>query len=425
MITRPLTSHPARTYLLAGLAIDTVGTGLFLPIALLYQIRVIGLPAATSGLITAGAPLMSLAIPALVGSIVDRLGARPVIIASFVTQGLGMAAYLVADSAAGAFAAALCAAVGLRAYWSSVFTLLAEVSGAAAKEPAFALAGMMQAGGLAVGSGIGSVLLAAGSTDAYRLVVALNAASYFLSALLVVFGVPAARGREAGSTVTIGYRHVLADRRFLALMGSYAAISLSVSLCSIAEPVFLVDRLHLPGWVPGSVFGAITVCTATLRGRAARLVRDRHRVRTLWWALAAQVIWLAGMAGLVWVPRGIQIPYLFLITAPYVAAQLVHVSVSMALAEAMAPEAARGRYLAVFQYAFGVTNSLAPAMVGLFAVYRPLPWLLGVAVSLVALVALSALAKRLPPEVAYRPDSPAAGEPGRSAGSVTLGAVAD
>ena len=46
-----------------------------------------------------------------------------------------------------------------------------------------------------------------------------------------------------------------------------------------------------------------------------------------------------------------------------------------ALAEAAAPAAVRGRYLAAFQYSFTVPGVLAPAVVALFSVAVWLPWL--------------------------------------------------
>jgi hypothetical protein len=76
-----------------------------------------------------------------------------------------------------------------------------------------------------------------------------------------------------------------------------------------------------------------------------------------------------------------------------------------ALAEAVAPTAVRGRYLAAFQYAFTVPGVLAPAVVALYSVAAWLPWLLvGASAGLAGLV-LRWLAGRLP-AAALRPGSP-------------------
>jgi hypothetical protein len=67
-----------------------------------------------------------------------------------------------------------------------------------------------------------------------------------------------------------------------------------------------------------------------------------------------------------------------------------------ALAEAVAPAAARGRYLAAFQYAFTVPGVLAPAVVALLPVAVWLPWLLVGAAAGAAVLGLRVLGGQLP-----------------------------
>jgi hypothetical protein len=74
-----------------------------------------------------------------------------------------------------------------------------------------------------------------------------------------------------------------------------------------------------------------------------------------------------------------------------------------ALAEAVAPRAVRGRYLAAFQYAFTVPGVVAPAVVALFSVAIWLPWLVAGTGAGLAAVALPWLALRLPGD-AVRPE---------------------
>ncbi|MDH6137542.1 MFS family permease [Kitasatospora sp. MAA4] len=67
-----------------------------------------------------------------------------------------------------------------------------------------------------------------------------------------------------------------------------------------------------------------------------------------------------------------------------------------ALAEAAAPRAARGRYLAAYQYAFTAAQIAAPGLVALLSTAAWLPWLVVAAASVVAAVALRLLAPHLP-----------------------------
>jgi hypothetical protein len=95
-----------------------------------------------------------------------------------------------------------------------------------------------------------------------------------------------------------------------------------------------------------------------------------------------------------------------------------------ALAEAAAPAAARGRYLAAFQYAFTVPGVLAPAVVALFPVAVWLPWLLVGAAAGLAVLGLRILGGHLPaaalrpgPDLAVKAvgaGPPPSGAPGRA-----------
>ncbi|MER5636943.1 MFS transporter, partial [Kitasatospora sp. NPDC002227] len=264
-----------RVAVFVAAAVDAVGTGMFLPMALLFQIRVVGLTASTAGAVTAVATLVSLAVPALVGALVDRTGARRMVIAAFAVQGLGTAGLLAAHGSAAALAATLAAAAGQRAFWASLFTLLGDVAGPVAKEQVFATAGMMQSAGATVGALAAGPLMAVGSVGSYRFVVALNAVSFLGGVLVVMFGVPPQRPVRAAPAAAAGFRQVLADRGFLTLMAAYTSITFTVALCTVVAPVFVIDVLHLPGWQPSLLLGSVTLATATLRGRAVTLLRRR------------------------------------------------------------------------------------------------------------------------------------------------------
>ena len=77
--------------LLVALGIDNAGSGLFLPLSLVYATRVVGLPLATAGPLVAVGSLAGLVVPAVAGGVVDRLGAKPMVITSQLLQAAGAA----------------------------------------------------------------------------------------------------------------------------------------------------------------------------------------------------------------------------------------------------------------------------------------------------------------------------------------------
>jgi MFS family permease len=108
-----------RVALLTALGVDNVGSGLFLPVALLYVTRVVGLPLATAGTVVAIGTMAGLAVPPVAGRLVDRVGPRLTVISAQSLQALGAAAYLVARNPASVAVAAVLLAVGQQMFYSS------------------------------------------------------------------------------------------------------------------------------------------------------------------------------------------------------------------------------------------------------------------------------------------------------------------
>ena len=76
-----------RTPLLAGLAIDSFCGGCVGPLLLIYFNRVAGIPLGRAGTILTLASIVSLAVPAVVGHVIDRFGARNLVVFSQLAQG--------------------------------------------------------------------------------------------------------------------------------------------------------------------------------------------------------------------------------------------------------------------------------------------------------------------------------------------------
>jgi MFS family permease len=86
----------SRIALLTALGVDNFGSGLFLPVVLLYVTRVVGLRLAVAGTVVAVGTVAGLAVPPVAGRLVDRTGPRRVVIAAELVQALGAVTYLAA-----------------------------------------------------------------------------------------------------------------------------------------------------------------------------------------------------------------------------------------------------------------------------------------------------------------------------------------
>ena len=155
---------------------------------LVYVTRVVGLPLAVAGVTVTVGTVVGLLVPPLAGRLVDRVGPRPVVIASQLVQALGALVFTFADGV-GTVAVATCLlAAGQQLFYSSLFSLLSDVVGDRPKDHPFAVFVMVRSAAFGLGALLGAWLL---TVDALRLAVWLNAASFVVGALLLTLFVRA------------------------------------------------------------------------------------------------------------------------------------------------------------------------------------------------------------------------------------------
>jgi Na+/melibiose symporter-like transporter len=381
--------------LLIALAVDNFGSGLFLPLSLLYVTRVVRLPLATAGTVVAMGTLAGLAVPPVAGRLVDRAGPRLVVICAQLLQAAGAVTYLAARGVALVAVAAVLLAVGQQAFYSSLFALISDVAGDGPKDRPFAVAGMVRSacfglGGLAAGG-----LLTVAGPAAYRIAVLADAASFAACALLLALLVRIARAAHHGVPAAGDTTRLLSDRPFLALIAVTGLIALPSDLFLSGMSFYDLARLHAPPWLPGAAVALLTALISTGATAAVRATGRLRRTTVIGLGAALYVVWCAASLAAILVPPRWRPAELLAATVVLAAAGLLYQRAN-ALAEAVAPRAARGRYLAAFQYAFTVPGVIAPAMVALFSVAVWLPWLLVGAGAALAAATLPWLADRLP-----------------------------
>jgi len=398
-----------RTALLAALGTDNFGSGLFLPVVLLYVTRVVGLPLATAGTVVSLGTIAGLAAPPLAGRLVDTVGPRPVVISSQVLQATAAVFYLAARGVVGVAVAAATLAAGQQLFYSSLFALISDVAGHGPKDRPFAMAGMIRSACFGLGGLAAGALLSLAGPAAYRIAVAVDAASFAACAVLLAAGVRIPRPpRGHAAPARAGAGRLLRDRPFLALIVVTGLVTLAGDVWLFGISVYLLAVLHTRPWLPGALLAVLTALGSAGAPLALRATRRLARTTTMALAAALYIAGCAANLAAILVPPGWRPLELFGATLVLGAAGLLFAARTNALAEAAAPEAARGRYLAAFQYAFTIAGVIAPGVVALFSVAVWLPWLLAAACCGLAIVALRRLSGRLPAR-AVRPDSSSPG----------------
>src|SRR5215207_1045325 len=175
-----------RAPLLVGLAIDSFGGGCAGPLLLLFFVRVADIQLGIAGLMLTVATLFSIAAPAAVGVVIDRVGPRNLVIGAQFAQGLAFVGFFFGRSLWLLFLCALVTTTGQRVFWSSIFSLLSDISDPGDQDRWFGLAGMMQAGGFGLGAVTAGVLLSIGGDGPFLVAMALNAITFFVAGVLLL-----------------------------------------------------------------------------------------------------------------------------------------------------------------------------------------------------------------------------------------------
>jgi MFS family permease len=384
-----------RAWLLIALGVDNLGSGLFLPVTLLYVIRVVGLPLAVAGTVVAAGTVAGLSVPAVAGRLVDRVGALPVVVGAEVLQALGAVAYLAAHGVAVVAAAAVLLAAGQQLFYSSLFALISDVAGAGPKDRPFAVAAVVRSACFSLGGLAAGALLSVTGQAAYRIAVVADAVSFAGCALLLALLVRVPRPNGRNPREATRGRGPLSDRVFLAVIVATGLVALPGDFYLVGISVYAIRELHTRPWLPGASIALLAGLNSVGATLALRLTRGLQRTTVLIVGAGLFVICCGICAAAVLVAPGWRPAQLLVATVVLAAAGMLFMRAN-ALAEAIAPAAVRGRYLAAFQYAFTVPGVAAPAVVALFSAAVWLPWLIVGACAGLAMLLLRWLSGRLP-----------------------------
>jgi MFS family permease len=403
---------PGERAMLAAMAVDAVGSGMYVPFSLVFFHHITGLSFAAVGAVLSAVGLVGMAGLPLAGAAVDRFGARRVQLLLYGVRGTGFALYPFASALPAFAAVALGTALGDRAFPAVQQSWIGEVAAGADRDRLQAASRALRNGGLGAGALLASLVVALAGDRGFTLAAWLNAASFGVAFLLMrrvhpPAGRRAAQAAPAGAKA--GYRVVAADRPFLALTGANFLTALGYSALGVLFPLFIAGPLRGPEALTGAAFTLNTVLCAAGGVHVARRTRRGGARRTRAAALGA-VLFAGSFAGLGllatarpaagWAAAGL----LLALVALYTAGETVHSPAASSLAVAAAPETLRGRYMAAYQLSWSLAMIVAPSLfTALAAADARLPWLLLTGTALAAAAVLLRLERSLPPAAVHLP----------------------
>lgn len=213
--------------------------------------------------------------------------------------------------------------------------------------------------------------------------------------MLVAAGVRAPH-RVAAADEHGGYRELLRDRPYLGLVALNTVYAMTSMMLALALPTVVLAGAG-PPWLTAVLLAANAVLVTVLSAPLVHRLGGVRRTRSIAGAALLWTLW-CGMLAVVGVsPPGPAAVVLVVGTVAFTVAEAVHAPISTAVAAGAAPAAARGRYLATFQYSFAAASVIAPVFFGgLFEVGHAVPFLVLGAVNAVSVLALLRLERSLP-----------------------------
>ncbi len=373
--------HSASAPLFLALGINAFGAGMFFPFAILYYQAVTSLSVASIGLALTSATFITLAVNPVTGVLVDRLGARRLVVAGNCLEAAGFAAYLAVSSAGTLFAAALLATAGTRMFFASSSALIAESVAGSERDRWYGLVGITQTIGASLSGALASLLIGATGAGGFRIIIVVNIGCLLVTAFLIGMSQSLRPHKRVEADATGGYRTILRDRVFLTVVGSNLLFVLCSMLNGIGFAVYATEALGAPLWSVGVIGAAQTVLTIGMQNRVTGRMSHVRRTRTMGLAGAIWILACLGFAAGVLIPSALVVPYLFVAGITFTVAQLFYAPASRALAAGIGPPEAQGRYIATYELSWGLAATITPAAFGVTYALAPFaPWLVMVGV---------------------------------------------
>jgi MFS family permease len=393
--------------LLSTVAVETLGTGLVLPFGFIYLHEVLGFTIETAGSLLAVPAIVGMAVVGPAGALIDRLGARRIILAGMTAQMLGnvLLAFSSTPLMASLSLGLLGAAGGV--FWPGFNAMIGAVVPSAIRQRYFGINFTL----VNLGIGIGG-LLSGSIVDVHRpgtfIAIYLGNALSFLAPLAVLLGplrhvsgkVDRPVNELDGSRVRTSYLDVLRDK---AVVPVIALTFLSAFVGYAQAEAGFTAYARLVGQVStrtiGYAFAANTATIVLLQLLVLQRIEGRRRTRVI---LVLSALWavswlMTGLSGLIPGSSAAAVLIIGGFSVFALGETLLQPTIP-AITNDLSPDHLRGRYNAVMAGAFQLAAVTGPVVAGIMLGARFNAAFIGMLILGCAVMAFIALAveRRIP-----------------------------
>jgi len=357
---------PRSVYVLqAGLVLNAFGNGAANPFVVLYLHDVRGIPLAVAGLAAAASAAAALLSALIAGHFADRSGAKGTMIVGLACSSAAFLLYTLVREPWQAFPVAALSGTGGGIWLTMQSALLAAITPAKLRAPAFAQQRVAANIGLGLGGFVGGMIVTTSNPGTFTTLFLFNAATFLVYALFLLrVQVP------PRSTTTErerdGYSAVLRDGAFV----RFAALHLvyvtgTIALLNGLFPVYAKNEAAVSEQTIGAFFLLNSLLIIVFQMPVTRACEGRRRMRGF--ALIGVLFaacWLLVFAG----GRSVGGTVAVLLLAAGITAmsfgECIYDSIQGPLVSDLAPARLLGRYMAVMGFAWQLGFIAGPASGG-------------------------------------------------------------
>jgi MFS family permease len=373
MFRAALPASPSARRILVGTLLSAIGRGLTLPFLFIYLHEVRGLGAATVGFAVGWMGVISLGLSPLAGTLIDRFGARRVVLPCFLIEAAGVLSLAVVHSVPMAFASATAIAIGHSALWSGQTTILASLTGNDERQRVFGLQFTLLNLGIGIGGLTAGALVDVSRPWTFQLLYVLDSIGYLVP-MGILLSMPAVgrrladRPAAAEARPTGGYAEVLRDRPFRRLV----IFGLVLTSCGYAQieigfTAFATTVAEVSPRVVGWALAANTLTIVIAQLFVIRVLQGRSRAKALAGVgVLFAASWLVlGGAGFVDESQALVAALgVVACAAIFALGETLLSPVMPALTNALATDELRGRYNAMGSIIWGISGIIGPVTAG-------------------------------------------------------------
>ena len=355
--------RPARI-VIAGDAVAALGTGLILPLTLIYLHQVRGIRLPVVGALLAMQAAIGLVCVPISGALMDRIGARKVLTGALIGQAVGSAGLAWTHSVLTAIPVMVIFGASVAPGFPAFMTLLAGVCPQPDEQQrAFAVNFTVLNAAIGIGGGIGAAVASVHHPGSFQAMFLANAVCCVVFTA-VLTRLPDIRPPHSPHEAKVGYRDVLANRPLRAVVIATLVLAFTgYAALDAGLPAFATVEARAPVRVVALALTANTALIVVAQLFVLRLVRVLRRSRALAmigliWAVSWAVFGLAGLG----LPQGLRIACILGFAALFGLGETFMAPTMSPLVNSLADDRTRGRANALSTGAFSLAFVVSPTI---------------------------------------------------------------